>query len=100
MIPEETRRFAEDPGAFGAIDPASGLRRILTDRYCLLFGPVPSFTSVSHLRLDPDDVAEVLAEVPAHVRDADRREALWWVGSSASPSELVPPPLSTRLGAA
>jgi len=89
VISEEIRRFAEDPGAFGAIDPASGLRRILNDRYCLLFGPVPSFTSVSHLRLDPDDVAEVLAEVRAHVREADHREPLWWVGSSATPSDLV-----------
>lgn len=89
MISEEIRRFAEDPAAFGVIDPASGLTRILDDRYCLLFGPVPSFTSVSHLRLDPDDVAAVLAEVRARVREANHREALWWVGSSATPSDLV-----------
>ena len=47
MIREDVRRFAEDPGAYGELEPESGLRRMLTDRYCLLLGPVPSFTTVS-----------------------------------------------------
>jgi len=89
VIAEDVRRFAEDPAAWGEIDPASGLTRVLTDRYCLLLGPVPTFTSVSRLRLDPDAVAEALAEVRAHVAERGHREAMWWVGSSAAPSDLA-----------
>jgi GNAT superfamily N-acetyltransferase len=50
---------------------------------------VPTFTSISRLRVEPDDVAEVLAEVRALVREHDHREAMWWVGSSATPTDLV-----------
>jgi GNAT superfamily N-acetyltransferase len=89
VINEDVRRFAEDPSAWGEIRPESGLTRILTDRYCLLLGPVPSFTSVSRLRLDPDDVAETIHEVREHVAARGHREAMWWVGSSATPSDLV-----------
>jgi GNAT superfamily N-acetyltransferase len=89
MIGEDVRRFAEDPAAWGDITPGSGLTRIVTDRYCLLLGPVPTFTSVSRLRLDPDEVAEVIAEVRAHVVARGHREAMWWVGSSAAPGDLA-----------
>jgi GNAT superfamily N-acetyltransferase len=88
-ITEEVRRFAEEPAAFGEIDPRGGFDRVLTDGYCLLFGPVPSFAQVSHLRLDPDAVAEAISEVRAMVAQRGRRRATWHVGSSATPSDLV-----------
>jgi hypothetical protein len=87
VISEDVRRFAEDPAAYGALDP--GFERVQTPRYCLLFGPVHTFTSVSRLRLDPEDVAAVLHEVRATVAERGHREALWRVGSSATPSDLV-----------
>jgi GNAT superfamily N-acetyltransferase len=89
MIPEDVRRFAEDPGAFGEIAPDSGYQRVLTDRYCVLFGSVPTFTSISRLRLDPDDISETIAEVRALVADRGHREAIWWVGTSATPADLA-----------
>jgi GNAT superfamily N-acetyltransferase len=90
VIAEDIRRFAEDPAAWGPELPReSGLKRILTDRYCLLLGPVPTFTSVSHLRLAPEDVAEVISEVRAHVAEHGHREAMWWIGSSATPGDLA-----------
>jgi GNAT superfamily N-acetyltransferase len=85
----ELRRFAEDPAAWGRIPDGSGLTRVLTDRYCLLLGPVPSFTSVSRLRLAPDEVAETLVEIRDLVATQGHREALWWIGSSATPPDLV-----------
>jgi GNAT superfamily N-acetyltransferase len=88
-IPEDVRRFAEAPGAWGAIPPESGLTRFLTERYCLLLGPVPSFTTVSRLRLDPDEVPETLAEVRALVAERGHREALWWVDTHSTPADLV-----------
>ena len=89
MISEDVRRFAESPAAWGEVGPETGMTRILTDRYCLLLGPVPSFTSVSQLRLDPDTVSETLAEVRAHVAAHEHREAMWWVGPSATPGDLT-----------
>lgn len=89
MIPEDVRRFAEDPSAFGEMPPDSGYERVLEDRYCVLFGSVPTFTTVSRLRLDPDDVSETIAEVRALVAERGHREATWWVGTSATPADLA-----------
>jgi GNAT superfamily N-acetyltransferase len=90
MISEEVRRYAEDPAAWADDPPPeSGLRRTLTDRYCVLLGPVPSFTSISRLRVDPDEVAETLAEVRSIVTQAGHTEAIWWVGASATPADLA-----------
>lgn len=89
MIADDVRRFAEDPAAWGEIGPETGLTRILTDRYCLLLGPVPSFTTVSRLRLDPDTVSETIAEVRALVAQHGHREAMWWVGPAATPGDLA-----------
>jgi GNAT superfamily N-acetyltransferase len=89
LISEDVRRFAEDPAAWGDIGAEMGLTRILTDHYCLLLGPVPTFTSVSRLRLDPDTVSEAIAEVRAHVAQREHRDAIWWVGPSSTPGDLA-----------
>jgi GNAT superfamily N-acetyltransferase len=89
VIPEDVRRFAEDPAAWGDIPRESGLTRVLTEQYCLILGPVLSFTLVSRLRVKPSEVASVLADVRTHVATHDHREAAWWVGSSATPPDLV-----------
>ena len=83
------RSFAEDPPAWGEIDPRSGLTRVVTDRYCLLFGPSPASTLVCRLRLDPDEVAETIHDVRAQVARHDHRQAIWRVGSSATPVDLA-----------
>jgi len=84
------RAFAEDPPAFGEDFPReSDWRRILTDRYCLLFGPVPSSTQVCRLRLEPDEIAETVAEIRAEIAARGHRAAIWSVGFSATPSDAV-----------
>jgi hypothetical protein len=83
------RSFAEDPPAWGEIDPRSGLERVLTDRYCLLLGSSPTTTLVSRLRLDPDEVPEAIHEVRAEIARRGHRHAIWRVGSSATPGDLV-----------
>jgi hypothetical protein len=88
-VDDALRRFAEDPPAFGDIDPRSGLTRVLTDRYCLLFGPSPTSTLVCRLRLDPDEVPEAIHEVREEVGKHDHGRAIWRVGSSATPADLV-----------
>ena len=90
MIAHTLRRYAEDPAAWApAPEPGSGWERVLTERYCLMLGPVPSLTIVSRLRLDPDAVPETLAEVRALVAERGHRSAIWSVGSSASPGDLA-----------
>ena len=86
---DELRRFAEDPPAWGEIDPRSGMTRLLTDRYCLFFGPSATTTLVCRLRLDPDEVPETIHEVREQVAQHDHRQAIWRIGSSATPVDLV-----------
>jgi hypothetical protein len=89
VIGEDLRRFAEDPPAWGEIDPRTGLERVLIDRYCLLFGSSPTTTLVSRLRLDPDEIPETIHEVRAEIARRGHREAVWRVGSSATPADLA-----------
>jgi hypothetical protein len=90
VIPEEVRRYAEDPSAWGPEPaPGSGFARVLDERFCILFGPVPSFTSVSRVRLAGHDVAAAVADVRAHAAERGHRDCLWWVGSSATPDDAV-----------
>jgi ribosomal protein S18 acetylase RimI-like enzyme len=86
---DDLRRFAEDPPAWGEIDPTSGLTRVLTDRYCLLFGPSATSTLVCRLRLDPDEVPEAIHEVRTEIARHNHAQAIWRVGSSATPVDLV-----------
>ena len=86
---DELRRFAEDPPAWGEIDPRSGMTRLLTDRYCLFFGPSATTTLVCRLRRDPDAVPETIHEVREQVAQHDHRQAIWRIGSSATPVDLV-----------
>ncbi len=69
--------------------PDSVWQRVLTDRWCLLLGPVPSSTQVSRLRLDPDEVAEAIHEVRTEIASQGHTSAVWNVGASATPGDLV-----------
>jgi len=90
VIPDEVRAFAESPAAFTPEPPAgSGFERILDDRYCILLGPVPSFTSVMRVRLAADEVEATVAEVRELVADRGHVKPVWWIGSSAEPPDLV-----------
>src|SRR5579885_45421 len=83
------RAFAEDPPAWGEIDPRSGLERVLTDRYCLLFGASPTATVVSRLRLDPDEVPGTIHEIRREIDRRGHRCAEWRVGGSTAPADLA-----------
>lgn len=93
MISAEIRRFAEDPSSVGpAPTPESGLERVLTDRYCIFMGP--TFTNVQRLRLGEDEatqtIDETIAEIRAIVAERKRWPRVdWWIGSSATPPDLV-----------
>jgi hypothetical protein len=88
VISDEIRRFAEDPSSVGD-DPAqdSGFARVLTERYCVFFGPV--FTNVQRLRISPGAADETVAELRALTHERKRAPRVdWWIGSSATPPGL------------
>ncbi len=90
MIPDAVRALAEDPAAYEREPaPASGFERLLSDRYCVLLGPVPSFTSVMRVRLQPEEIEETVAEVRRIVSERRHVEPVWWIGGSATPRDLV-----------
>ena len=60
MIPPELAEYAESPGVYSLWPP--GFTRILTERYCLVLGPLPFFTEVMQARLG-DAVEETVAEI-------------------------------------
>jgi hypothetical protein len=88
-ISEEIRAFAEDPSSIGdPPSPESGFERILTERYCIFFGPV--FTNVQRLRIPPGAEDETIAEIRALTHERKRAPRVdWWVGSSATPEDLA-----------
>jgi hypothetical protein len=89
VISEEVRRFAEDPSSVGdEPEPDSGFERVLTERYCVFFGPV--FTNVQRLRIPPGSVEETVAELRALTHERKRAPRVdWWIGSSATPPGLA-----------
>lgn len=78
--------LAEDPELF--VEPPTGARRIVDDRFCVVIGPRRRWAGVCRLRLSPDhdQVEAAFAEIQGHVEDIDT--VLWNVGSSATPSDL------------
>jgi hypothetical protein len=86
VIPREVAEYAENPSAFSLWTPDFEVTR--DDRYCLVLGPNPYFAEVQRLRLGPDDVHSVVAEIRARVRDSGHRDPVWWLGASTTPPDL------------
>ena len=61
----------------------------MNDRFTLLLGPFPSFTSVMRLRLRPDDVEDTVGEVRHLIEVHRHTQPTWWIGSSAMPKGLT-----------
>ena len=80
------REVAEYPNSFGPLGPNS--ERIETDRYTLCLGPGSTWNTVQRQRFPLEEVDEVLEEVRAHLRERQRTQTQWEVGSSA-PAGLV-----------
>jgi hypothetical protein len=84
----ELRAFAEDPRAFVALGPDE--ERIPTDRFTVTFSPGAHFwsTSVQRVRLDAD-VEEAVAQVRGLMAPRGYAAAVWLVGPSATPEDLI-----------
>jgi hypothetical protein len=89
------REVAEYPNCFGPLGPDA--ERIETDRYTLCLGPGSTWNTVQRQRFALEELDEVLEEVRAHLRDRDRMQTQWEVGSSA-PAGLVDALLERGIG--
>ena len=89
------REVAEYPNCFGPLGP--GAERIETDRYTLCLGPGSTWNTVQRQRFALEELDDVLEEVRAHLRDRDRTQTQWEVGSSA-PAGLVDALLERGIG--
>ncbi len=78
--------FAESPDAYTVI-PAS-FRRFITDRYVLLLGNTPHFTSVQRLRLAPDRIVQAVEEIRGLQTAYGHHSGIWWLGPSTTPDDL------------
>lgn len=81
--------LAEDLNTHMPLRP--GDYRIVTDRYVIIFGATegPHGTVVQRFRISSGDVAQTLADIRAQLRSHGRKEALFEVGPSALPTDLV-----------
>jgi len=80
--------LAEEPAAHIA-EPLPPLERVATDRYCVNLGATPTETVVQRVRCSEASLADVIAEVRALVHDRGHRQAIWFVGPSTKPSNLL-----------
>ena len=77
------REVAEYPNSFGPLGPKD--ERIDTGRYTLCMATGKKWNTVQRQRFPLDDVDEVIAEVRATLRERERPQTQWEVGSSAPP---------------
>jgi hypothetical protein len=90
ILTDDVRAFAEDPSAFERLGPDE--ERISTDGYRVTFSPGEHFwsTVVSRVRFQDDGVATGVGEVRAMMAERDRHAAVWSIGPSATPTQVVP----------
>jgi Fe2+ transport system protein FeoA len=81
--------LAENANTYTPLGPRD--ERIVTDRYVLWLGPgeAPGWSVAQRFRLGVDELAEVRAEIHAHVRERGRTACTWEVGTHATPADLV-----------
>ncbi len=86
--PDAVRRLAEDPEAFGPLEP--GEERIEDPRYVIRVsqGRLPWSAQVQRLRFSEREVEGTVAEIRALIAARGRDISTWKVGSSATPPDL------------
>jgi GNAT superfamily N-acetyltransferase len=90
-VSDVVRDFAENLGAYTVRPDDPIMHRDLDGRFLIFFGPGshPLFTSVFRFRMAGLDVAAVVEEIRAVVRERGRTGSTWEVGASATPAGVV-----------
>jgi hypothetical protein len=81
--------LAENANTYTPLGPDE--TRVVTDRYVLWLGrgDDPGWNVAQRFRFELDELAEVRAEIHAHVRERGRTACSWEVGTHARPHGLV-----------
>jgi hypothetical protein len=81
--------FAEDPAAYLRVGPDE--ERVATDRAVLTFSPGAHFwsTQVARVRFGAGDIAAELDGIRSLMRSRERSSAVWSIGPSATPVDVV-----------
>jgi hypothetical protein len=79
--------LAENPNTYTPLGPDA--ERVVTDRYVLWMGRGETWNVAQRFRFAAEELAEVRAEIHAHVRAEGRSSCTWEVGSHAEPADLV-----------
>ena len=80
--------LAEEPVAH-IVPPLPPLERVLTERYAVNLGATAIETVVQGVRCDEAGLPALIAEVRSLVRDRGHRQAIWFVGPSSRPPNLL-----------
>lgn len=86
--PSSIALLAEEPVAH-IVDPLPPVERVVTERYCVRLGPAPTETVVQRVRCDEYHLAGLIAEVRALITKRGHRRAIWFVGPSSRPPNLL-----------
>ena len=80
----DLREYAETPDRFSHVASGASVERFADERICILQGP--TWASVSGVRVGPNEVEPLLAEVRERV--PAEKDAVWWIGPSARPPDV------------
>jgi hypothetical protein len=93
-LTQELREYAETPDRFSHVAHEASVERFADERVCILQGP--TWAAVSGVNVGGSEVASLLAEVRQRV--PAEKDAVWWIGPSARPSDLYEQLESVGLG--
>jgi len=81
-VNDALRQFAQNPDRYTWI--SSDVDRFADERVCVIQGT--TWAGVSGVRVEPDDVEALLAEV--HDRVPDGKALVWWLDPDTQPVDL------------
>lgn len=81
----ELREYAEQPDRYAIVIPGSSVSRFDDGRVCVMQGA--TWASVSAPNVEPNRVETLLEDVRALI--AAEKKAVWWIGPSARPADIV-----------
>jgi GNAT superfamily N-acetyltransferase len=79
--------LAENPNTYTPLGPST--ERIVTDRYVLWIGRMPTWNVAQRFSFPVEELDEVIEEIRGQLRERGRSKCAWEIGSHAEPAGLV-----------
>lgn len=78
--------LAENPNTYTPLGPNT--ERIVTDRYVLWIGRMPTWNVAQRFAMRHEEIDEVIEEIRTQLRERGRPSCAWEIGSHAKPPDL------------